>query len=82
VISATDGWTHRVNFSREDSTGAGRWFHFNLLGKDHNMIVISLYHVCPHPPPSNFGSDYYQQSDIMESDDESISLPIDWPNYP
>ena len=41
------------------------------------MIVISCYRVCPRPPQSNLGSAYYQQSRIMESEAESIGLPID-----
>jgi hypothetical protein len=41
------------------------------------MIIISCYHVCTHPPPYNIGSVYFQQSRIMESEDESIGLPID-----
>jgi hypothetical protein len=41
------------------------------------MIAISCYRVCPHPPPSNIGSAYYQQTRIMESEDESIGIPID-----
>jgi hypothetical protein len=77
AISATDRWNHRIYLSGEDSTGAGRWSYFTLLGKDKTMIVISCYRVCPCPPPSNIASSYYQQSRIMESEDESIVIPID-----
>jgi hypothetical protein len=41
------------------------------------MIVISCYRVFPRPPPSNIGIANYQQSRIMESEDESMVIPID-----
>jgi hypothetical protein len=41
------------------------------------MIVTNCYRVCRRPPPSNIGSAYYQQSRIMESEDESSGMPID-----
>jgi hypothetical protein len=77
VTSVTNRWTHHIHLSGEDSTDVGIWSFFNLLGKEHNMIVISCYCVCPRPPPSNIVSAYYQQSCVMESEDESLGLPID-----
>jgi hypothetical protein len=77
VTSATERWTHHVRLSGEDATGTGRWSYFTILGKDNNLIIISFYCVCPLPPPPNIGSAYYQQSCIMESEDESVGNPID-----
>jgi hypothetical protein len=76
-IFATERWTHHVHRYIKDATGAGRWSFLTILGKDHNMIVISCYHVCPLPPPSNLCSAYCQHIRIMEYEDESIGIPID-----
>jgi hypothetical protein len=68
---------HRVHLAGEYSTGAGRWYYFIILGKYNNLLVINFCGVCPRPPPSNIGSSYYQQSRIMESEDEAMGIPID-----
>jgi hypothetical protein len=79
VTSATDHWKHRVHLAGEYSTVAGRWSYFTILGKDNNLLVITCYRVCHRPPPSNIDSSYYQQSSIMESEDEAMGIPI-YPN--
>jgi hypothetical protein len=53
TIYDTYRWTHRINLSGKDSTGAGRWSYFTILGKGNTTIVISCFriyaHVYPHP---------------------------------
>jgi hypothetical protein len=77
VIFATDRWTHIVHKSGEDSTGAGRWSFFNMLGKDNNLIFITCYRISPIPPQSCLGSAYYQQALMMEEAMEYTPFTID-----
>jgi hypothetical protein len=76
VISATYRYTRRVHKSGEDSTGAGRWSFFTMLGKDNNLIFVTCYWVFPRPPQSCLGSAYYHQDRIMEEEIESTPFPI------
>jgi hypothetical protein len=78
AITAVNRCTHRMHKSGQDSTGAGSWSWFTVLGRNNAKIIyISCNRVCTRPAIQLLESAYFQQYRIMEKETDSQLAHLD-----